>query len=334
MTIDRRNLLRYAAGLPLQRALATGGVLAAGSSIAASAYPDRPVTLVVPQPPGGDADAVCRLLQGRIQEVLGQPLIIDNRPGAAGNLGVSYGLKAPADGYTVTFVNQGIVAINPTLYKNTGFRLDTMEPVTALTSTDLLFCSHPSLGVKTLRDFVALAKQAPGKYTYGTAGNGSANHVAAKLLESLAGIQMVHVPYKGGAPAIVDAIGGQLNLVVAFPLAALPHVKAGKLVALATTGTKRSSALPEVPTVAECGVSGYEFASWFGLVVPKGTPEPAIAKLNLAASEALKQPTTVDRLRASLTEPIAAGPKAFAALMESESRRWPPLLKQYDIRME
>jgi tripartite-type tricarboxylate transporter receptor subunit TctC len=328
--------------IPRRTFLHTLGTASIGSSLGAlplalraqGTYPARPVTLIVPQPAGGDADAVCRLLQTKMQELLGQPLIIDNRGGAAGNIGVAFGAKAPADGYTVTFVNQGILAFNPTLYSSLGFQPANLTPVSLLTSTDLVFCANASLPARNMAEFIALARKNPGKYTYATAGNGSANHIAAKMLEAMAKIELVHVPYKGGAPAIVDALGGQVDTVMAFPLAALPHIKSGKLVPLATTGSNRSKALPDVPTVAESGVPGYEFSSWFGLVVPKGTPTEAVDKINAAATAALKVPENIEKLRAGLTEPIAGGPKEFAELVARETKRWPPLIKQYGIRLE
>lgn len=329
MTLPRRRFLQLAAAGPL-----AGAAAHMPHALAQGRYPDRPVTLVVPQPAGGDADAVCRTLQAKMQEVLGQPVIIDNRAGAAGNIGVAYGAKAAPDGYNVTFVNQGILAFNPALYANTGFSAAKLVPVSWLTSTDLVLCANPALPARNLREFLTLARKDPGRYTYGTAGNGSANHIAAKMLESMAKVELTHVPYKGGAPAIVDALGGQLDTVMAFPLGALPHIKAGRLVPLATTGAQRSRALPDVPTVAESGVPGYEFSSWFGLVVPQGTPREAVERLHAAASAALKMPETVDKLRAGLTEPVGAGPREFAELIARETKRWPPLLRQYGIRLD
>lgn len=325
MSLPRRRFMQ---------ALSIASWGAAAQGRAAGRFPDRPVTLVVPQPPGGDADAVCRSLQARMQEVLGQSVIIDNRAGAAGNIGVAYGAKAPADGHTVTFVNQGILAFNPTLYPQLGFNPAQLMPVTWLTSTDLVLCASPASKIRSLPELLQQARQSPGRITYGTAGNGSANHIATKLLEARAQVQLNHVPYKGGAPAIVDALGGQLDAVMAFPMAAMPHIKAGKLIPLAVTGAQRAKALPQVPTVAECGVAGYEFSSWFGLMVPRGTPEAAIERLHAAASAAVRQPETVDKLRANLTEPVGAGPQEFAALIAREARTWPPLLRQYGIRVD
>jgi tripartite-type tricarboxylate transporter receptor subunit TctC len=297
-------------------------------------YPTRPVTLLVPQPAGGDADAFCRSLQGKMQELLGQPVIVDNRGGAAGNIGTAAGAKAQPDGYTVTFVNQGTMSMNPHLYPNAGYKLEQFEPVTHLASIDLVICAHPSVAANNLKEFLELARKAPGRFNYGTAGNGSANHIAGEMLKSMANVDITHVPYKGGGPAITAALGGEIQCVVAFPLAALPHVKAGKLKALAVTGMKRANALPGVPTVAESGVKGYEVASWFGFVVPKGTPAPVIQRLHFAASGALKTPEIAEKLVAGMTQPVAGGPKEFAQLIAQEDARWSRLIKQYNIKID
>lgn len=306
----------------------------AGRSFSQDKFPSKPVTLIVPQPAGGDADVVCRSIQTKMQEVLGQSVIIDNRAGAGGNIGTALGGKAAPDGYTVTFVNQGTMALNPSLYPNPGYKVDSFAPVTWLTSIDLVIVAHPSVPEKNLRELLELAKREPGKYTYGTAGNGSANHLAGEMLKSMAKVDITHVPYKGGAPAIVALLGGEISTVVAFPLAALPHVKAGKLKALAVTGKKRSKALPDVPTVAESGVSGYEFSSWMGLTVPKGTPDAAIQKIHAAASAALKEKDVAEKLSAGMTEPVGAGPKEFGELMQRESDRWSKLIKQYGMKID
>jgi tripartite-type tricarboxylate transporter receptor subunit TctC len=206
--------------------------------------------------------------------------------------------------------------------------------VTWLTSIDLVIVAHPSVPANNLKEFLELAKKEPGKFTYGTAGNGSANHLAGEMLKSMAKVDITHVPYKGGAPAIVALLGGEISTVVAFPLAALPHVKAGKLKALAVTGKKRSKALPDVPTVADSGVSGYEFSSWMGLTVPKGTPDAAIQKIHAAASAALKEKDVAEKLSAGMTEPVGAGPKEFGELIQREGDRWSKLIKQYGMKID
>lgn len=297
-------------------------------------YPSRPVTLVVPQPAGGDADAFCRSLQGRMQEVLGQPVVIDNKGGAAGNIGTAFGAKAAPDGYTVTFVNQGTMALNPHLYPSTGYTVEQFVPISHLASIDLLVCAHPSVPASNLKEFLELARKTPGRLNYGTAGNGSANHLAGEMLKSMAQVDIAHVPYKGGGPAITAALGGEIQSVVAFPLAALPHVKAGKLKALATTGTKRAKALPDVPTVAESGVKDYEFASWFGFVAPKGTPADIVTRVQQAAVAALKVPEVSERLIAGMTQPVGSGPREFAQLIAQENARWSRLIKQYNLKID
>lgn len=313
---------------------ATVPLLHGAKATAQAGYPSKPVTLLVPQPAGGDADAFCRTLQPRLQEHFGQAVVIDNRGGAAGNIGTAAGARAAADGYTITFVNQGTLSINPHLYPNPGYTLDQFVPVTQLASIDLVICAHPSVKAPTLKDLLDSARKAPGSINYGTAGNGSANHLAGEMLKSLAGVDLTHVPYKGGGPAITAALGGEIQLVVAFPLAALPHIKAGKLRALAVTGAKRATALPDVPTVAESGVKDYEFASWFGLACPKGTPADIVRKINDAAVFALKTPEIADKLLAGMTRPVGSAPKDFAALIARENTQWSRMIKQLGIKID
>lgn len=325
-TMNRRHLLQACACL----ATTTLG----GRALAQDPYPSRPVTLIVPQPAGGDADAVCRAVQTRMQQALGQPLVIDNRGGAGGSIGTALGSKAAPDGYTITFVNQGTMALNPALYANPGYRPDMLEPVTWLTSVDLVIAAHPSVPASNLREFMALARRQPGQLSYGTAGNGSANHLAGEMLKSMAKVDLMHVPYKGGSASIIALLGGEISAAVAFPLAALPHIRAGKLKALAVTGSARSKALPDVPTVAESGVTGYEFTSWMGLAVPRGTPAPVIARIHQAAGQALGDKAVAERLSAGMTEPNGAGPQEFAELIARESQRWPRLIKQYAMKVD
>lgn len=325
---SRRSLLK-ALGLAAAPAWALPRL-----SFAQESYPSRPVMLVVPQPAGGDADVFCRSLQAKMQERLGQPLIIDNRAGAAGNIGTAIGAKAQPDGYTMTFVNQGTMALNPHLYASTGYAVHQFEPVCHLASIDLLICVHPSVAAGNLAEFLELARKDPGGYNYGTAGSGSANHLAGEMLKAMAKVDLMHVPYKGGAPALNAALGGEVQCVVAFPLAALPHVQTGRLKALAVTGPRRAQALPNVPTVAESGVSGYEFASWFGFAAPKGTPAAIVNRLNAAAIAALNVPQVAQRLQAGMTTPVGSTPAAFAQLIAEENTRWARLIKQYNIRLD
>lgn len=299
-----------------------------------SGYPTKPVTLIVPQPAGGDADAFCRTLQPKMQEFLGQAVVIDNRGGAAGNIGTTAGARAQADGYTVTFVNQGTMSINPHLYPNPGYTVDQFIPVSHLASIDLIICAHPSVKANSLKELLEMARKEPGYFNYGTAGNGSANHLAGEMLKTMAGVDITHVPYKGGGPAITAALGGEIQLVVAFPLAAMPHIKAGKLKALAVTGPKRSASLPDVPTVAESGVKNYEFSSWFGFVLPKGTPAEIVTKVQGAAQHALKTPAIAEKLLAGMTRPVGSNGREFADLIAKEGNQWGKLIRQLNIKLD
>jgi len=327
LNLHRRRVLR---------ALAAGGVCASLPSLSAAkeGYPEKPITLIVPQPVGGDADAVCRMLQPQWQNFLGQSVIVNNKAGAAGNIGTSAGARAPNDGYTYTFVNQGTMSINPFLYKDPGFKVESLMPVSWLTSNDLIICAHPSVGASNLAEFLAKARAKPGEYTYGTAGNGSANHLAGEMLKSMAKVDLVHVPYKGGGPAIIGALGGEISTVVAFPIAALPHIKSGKLKALAVTGPRRSPVLPDVPTVQESGVAGYEFVSWMGIVAPEGTAEDRIARFSDATSEALRDKAVSEKLKESMMVPSGAGPDVFRAQIQGESRKLSALISQLKLSID
>ncbi|MEN9560128.1 MAG: hypothetical protein RLZZ502_1339 [Pseudomonadota bacterium] len=319
----------------LRRTLLQGGTaLMLSPKLLAQSYPSKPINFIVPQPAGGDADAFCRLLQGAMQEYLGQPLVIDNRGGAAGNIGTAAGAKALADGHTLTFVNQGTMAFNPHLYANPGYSVEQLAPVSHLASVDLIICVYPSVKANNLSELIGLARKSPGSINYGSAGSGSANHLAGEMLKRMAGIDLTHVPFKGGGAAIASALGGQIESIVAFPLAVLPHIRAGKLRALAVTGAQRSQALPEVPTVAESGVKGYEFSSWFGLVLPQHTPTQIIQKINAAALHALKNPLTIERLNAGLTRAVGSTPAEFAQLIQRENLEWSKLIKQLNIKLD
>jgi tripartite-type tricarboxylate transporter receptor subunit TctC len=328
MNINRRSALQNILG-------ASTLICAPGLLRAQDRYPTKPITLVVPQPAGGGADALCRTLQGELQKALGQPVIIENKGGAAGNIGTAAGLAAPADGYTVTFVNLSTMALNPHLYAKTGYSVSDMQPVILLTSVANIIAVNPDkVPAKTLPEFIALARKNPGKFTYATAGNGSGNHLGGAMLESMAKIDLLHVPYKGGGPALNALLGGEVDAAVADPLATLPHIKAGKLRALAVTSAKRASALPDVPTVAESGVPGYEAASWAGIVVPKATPAPVVEALFKAFDGALKAPEVSSRLSSQLYEPVGAGPKEFARFAAAENDKWGKLIKQLGIQLD
>jgi tripartite-type tricarboxylate transporter receptor subunit TctC len=329
--LSRRQALRATASWSAAGLIVTAAPWARAQS---ATYPNKPVTLLVPQPAGGDADVFCRTLQSKMAEFLGQAVVIDNRGGAAGNIGTAAGARAAADGYTITFVNQGTMSINPHLYPSTGFTVDQFTPVSHLASVELVICAHPSVKANNLKELLDLARKNPGQLNFATAGSGSANHIAGELLKSMAGVFITHIPYRGGGPALIATMGGEVQLAVAFPLAALGHIRSGKLKALAVTGPKRSAALPEVPTVAESGVKGYEFASWFGFMLPKGTPADIVSKVREAALHALKTPAVADKLLAGMTRPVGSTPKEFADLIAKESEQWGRLIKQLHVKID
>jgi len=311
-------------------------VAVAGYSLATAEdrYPNKPIRFIVPQPPGGGADALVRTLQPKMQELIGAAIVVDNRPGAGGNIGTAEGAKARPDGYTWVFVNLSTMAINPHIYANTGYRISDFEPVTNMAATTNLICVNPSVPAKTMVEFIALAKAKPGSLTYATAGNGSENHLMGELLKSMAGIDLVHVPYKGGGPAVIATLGGEVSSVVADPLSAFSHVKSGKLRALAVTTAKRAKPLPDIPTVAESGVPGYEASGWRALVLPKGTPKEVQAKVHAAVVGALKDPAISERLSAQLYEPIGSSPAEFAAFIQSENEKWERLVKKIGLKVD
>ena len=327
---------------PIERRHALKAMLAACALVSAPGllhaqdrFPSKPVTLLVPQPAGGGADALSRSLQGELQKALGQPVIVDNKGGAAGNIGTAAGLAAPADGYTVTFVNLSTMALNPHLYVKTGYSVADMQPVILLTSVANIVVVNPDkVPAKTLAEFIELARKNPGKYSYATAGNGSGNHLGGEMLKSMAKIDVLHVPYKGGGPALNALLGGEVDMAIADPLATLPHIKAGKLRALAVTSPKRASALPDVPTVAESGLPGYEATSWAGIVVPKATPAPVVDAVFKAFDKALKSPDVAAKLSSQLYEPVGAGPKDFARFAAAENEKWSKLIKQLGVKLD
>ncbi|GAB7548962.1 Bug family tripartite tricarboxylate transporter substrate binding protein [Cupriavidus sp. 8B] len=324
----RRALLQALVATPCAAAL--GGIRPA---LAQAAFPTKPITFIVPQAAGGGADLLCRTVQGKAQEVLGQSLIIDNRPGAAGNIGTVLGARAAPDGYTMTFVNLSTMALNPHLYARPGYAVSDFEPLAWMASVANILVVNANVPAKSLKAFIALAKSRPGKLTYSSAGNGSGNHLGGEMLKSMAGIDLVHVPYKSGGPAVVAVLGGEVDACIADPLAALPHIRSGKLRALAVTSAKRGTALPDVPAMGEV-VPGYEATSWAGAMVPKGTPAAVRQKLSDALLAGLKEPASADKLRSQLYEPVAGDAKAFAALIQRENDKWSRLIRQLGMQID
>jgi tripartite-type tricarboxylate transporter receptor subunit TctC len=314
-------------------ALLFGLIAAVGWPVAAQTYPAHPVKLVIPVPPGGSADAVGRLLANAASAELGQPIIVDNRAGAAGSVGTASALKAPADGYTLVQCSIGSCAINPSLYKNVGYDLfKDMAPVILLGASINVLTVNNEAGIRSVKDLVDQARRQP--MAYASSGVGASNHLAAELLKKMAGIEMTHVPYKGSGPAITDLIGGQVPVFFDNEPSILPFVKQGKVRALAVTGKTRSANLPDVPTMEELGFAGFVIEPWYAFAAPAGTPEPAIRRLNTAFNNALNQPAVRDRMVAMGITPAGGAPDVLGRLIRSEYTRWAELIRVQGIKAE
>ena len=313
----RRLLLAAAAAL----------CLATPAFAQAQAYPTKPVRLVVPYPPGGPTDIVARVVAQKLSEQLGQQFIIDNRPGAGGNTGAELVARSPADGYTLVVATTAH-AINPSLFKNLGYSLSKdLAPVSLLTSGPLVIVANPSLPAKNVAELIALAKAKPGELNFASSGNGQSTHLSAELFASMAGVKMNHIPYKGSAPALTDTMGGQTQLMFDTMLSAMPHVKGGKLKALAVTSATRSPVAPDVPTVAESGLPGYEAIAWNGLLAPAHTPPDVLARLSTALKKVLAAPDVKDKFEAQGFAATWTSPEDFGRFMTAEIDKWAKVVK-------
>jgi tripartite-type tricarboxylate transporter receptor subunit TctC len=301
----------------------------------AQSYPSRPIRLIVPFAAGGGNDNVARLVGKRLGEGLGQPVVVDNHPGAGGVLGAEAAAKSAPDGYTLFLGGVGSHAINPNLMKNLPYDpIRDFAPVELLAQAPLVLVVHPSVPARSLAEFVAYARAHPGKLNFASNGNGSSSQLAAVMFESMAGIDMVHVPYKGLSPALTDLLSGQVQLMFSSVVAILPHIKAGKVRALAVTGTKRLASTPGLPTIAESGFPGYEASSWYGILAPAGTPRDIVTKLNAELSKALSQPEVRNSLLAEGAEPVGGTPEQFAAHIRSEKERLGRVIREAKITLE
>ncbi len=311
-------------------AIALAAALPATAAWAQTAWPDKPVRIIVPLPPGGPSDIVLRGAIEKMQPALKQPLIVDNKPGAAGNLGASEAARAAPDGYTWLWTTDTLMTVNPHVYKNLAFKPDDLMPVMRASAFSQTLVCNPGVGVKTVAELVKRAKDKPMSYASG--GAGSPGHLATELFSSTAGISMTHVPYKGPAPAMQDVIGGQVECGFLAGPTVLPHVRAGKLVALAVSGARRSGLLPEVPTVAEAGFPGFDASFSLVLFAPRGTPAPVVDAMHAALSAALKSPDVVDKLRLSDQEVIAATPAQTAARLAADSKTWGEVARRIGLQ--
>lgn len=314
-----RSLSAVAAAL----ALATPFALAQ-----APAYPKQPVTLVVPFPAGGPTDAMARVLAQKLGDRLGQQVVVDNKGGAGGSIAAEFVAKASADGHTLFFGTTGTMAINPSLYSK--LRYDPVKdfaPVSLMATTMNVLVVNPQVPARSLADVIKLAKAKPGDITYGSAGNGSSNHLSGELFRSTAGIQISHIPYKGSAPALVDLLGGRITMMFDTIAQQTQNIAAGKVRAIAVTGPKRSPLLPEVPTAQEAGLKDFDVTIWFGVLAPAGTPAPVIDKLSREIAAVMSTDEMKKRMQADGAEARPTSPAEFAALIRSDLAKWSPVVK-------
>ncbi|MBX3650895.1 MAG: tripartite tricarboxylate transporter substrate binding protein [Burkholderiales bacterium] len=320
--------------MKMQCALLAALCAAAAAVQAADNYPLRPIRMIVAYPPGGGTDQVGRVMAEQLSQTLGQQVVVDNRGGATGNIGTELAARALPDGHTLLMGNVAPNAVNVSLFKKLGFDpVKDFAPVSLVAITPNILVAHPSMPVKSIKELVALAKAKPGALNFPSAGVGSSSHLAGELLKSLAGIDMVHIPFKGGGPALVATISGEVQIMFATMPAAMPHVKSGKVRPVAVTTAKRSQAMPDLPTIAEAGVKGYEAATWYGLLAPARTPKPVIDRLHGDVVKILAGPTR-QRLEAQGFEPDGGTPAAFAAYIKSEIAKWAKVIKDAGIPAE
>jgi tripartite-type tricarboxylate transporter receptor subunit TctC len=291
--------------------------------------------MIVAYPPGGGTDIVGRLMAQKFTESMGQNFVVDNRGGATGNIGSELAAKAPADGYTLLMGNVAPNAINVSLFQKLPYDpVKDFSPVSLVAITPNILVVHPALPVKTVKDLLALAKARPGTLNYPSAGIGSSSHLAGELLRSLAKADIVHVPYKGGGPALIDLLSGQMQLMFATMPAAMGHVKSGKLRPVAVTTDRRSQTMPELPTIAEAGVKGYEASTWYGLLAPAGTPASIVTKLHDETVRALKAPDMREKFSGQGFEPAGTSPADFGAYIRSEIAKWGKVIREAGIKAE
>jgi tripartite-type tricarboxylate transporter receptor subunit TctC len=298
-------------------------------------FPQKPIRMIVTFPPGGSADAVVRMLVPKLNERLGQPVVVDNRPGAGGNVGLTAVAKSPGDGYTLGVGAAGALSANSSLYAQMPFDVQKdFKPVGLLAAIPFVIVGHPSIGVKTQAELVALARAQPGKLSIGHGGNGTAMHLSAALFAQMADVKLVEVPYRGSGPAAVDTMAGQIPLAVVDLPSALQQIKAGKLLAFAVTSPQRLPTLPDVPTVAEAGLSGYDSTGWFGVVAPADTPAPIVARLNADINAALNDEQIQAAMRNLGVEPAPGTVKAFEDYIRAETKKWAKVIKAANIKLD
>ena len=306
--------------------LALLALMPAGAT--AQEYPVKPIRVIVAFPPGGTSDIVARIVALKLTEAFGQQSFVDNRPGAGGNIGNEIAARATPDGYTLIVGHIGTLAVNPTLYTKLPYDpVRDFQPITMIAKSPSIMVVHPSLPVKTAREYIALAKAKPGALAYGSPGSGSAGHLLMSYFSMMAKVDLLHVPYKGTGPALVDLIAGQISTVFTGTAGILPHVQSGRLRVIGASSAKRIDVLPDVPTIAESGLPGFEVTQWWGVLAPTGTPRPVVNRINAAFAKALGSDDLKKRLAADGAEPAGSTPEEFQAFIKSEIARWAPVIR-------
>ena len=310
-------------------------VAGAPPAVAADAFPSKPVRIVVPFTPGGSTDILARAIGQKLGEAWGQPVIVENKPGAGGNVGVELVAKAPPDGHTIVMGHIGTFAANPALYKALPYDpVKDFAPITLVAMVPNVLVVGPSVKARTLGELVAYAKANPGKLDYGSGGNGSAAHLATEYFKLRTGVDVQHVPYKGTGPAVADLLGGQIGMMITGALPLMQHVKAGRLRALAVASPKRLAILPDVPTIAESGYPGFAAVQWYGLFAPAGTPKDVVAKIHRDAVAALRDPAVAERLASEGAEPVGDTPEQFGAFVKSEIELWGKVIRESGAKVD
>jgi tripartite-type tricarboxylate transporter receptor subunit TctC len=302
-------------------------------AVQAQQYPAKPVRIIVPFAPGGGSDFIARFMAQRLTESLGSQVIVENKPGAGGVLGIEAGVKSPADGYTLTLIASSYT-VNPSIYKLNFDPAADITPIIQLSQGPLLVVAHPGLPVKTVKELIALARSKPGAVSFASSGQGSVIHLATELFGSMAGVKMNHIPYKGTGPALTDTISGQTNIFFSSTATAMPHVKSGRLRAIAVTTAKRIPALPEVPTVAESGLPGYDVTLWHGLIGPKALPRAVVDRINGEVTKSLKLKETAEQLQSDGVAPAGGTPEQFAAQIRKEIGIWRKVAADAGVKAE
>jgi len=317
--VNRRSFLTAAQALG---AALLAQVVPFGSAVAQE-YPDRPVHLIVPFPPGGGADILARTVAPRLAQALGKPIVIENKPGAGGNVGAEYVARAAPDGYTLLYGTNGTHGINASLYRNLRFDpVKDFVPVSRMTTIAAMLIVNNQFPPTTVDELIRYAKANPGKVNFASAGNGTTSHLAGELFKTMAGIDIVHVPYRGGALAVTDLIGGQVQMMIDVMPNALPLARDGRARGIAVSTATRYPGAPEYPTIAESGLPGFEASAWDGIFVPAGTPAPIVARLNAAVRETVEDPQVAEALRARGAQPMPNSPEAFARYIAESSEKW------------